>query len=332
MRRIVTDVPSSFREFRKQCIQNESFYIDQPEKNSHISSLELDAVVHLTLKSAGEILSQRYIARIIEEPSMSWLKIIESQFKNQVLVDEVADFSALQLGAMFNLTKGNRKSFFSCGDFNQRIVSSGVRSLEQIQWACPGIESQTITTVYRQSRRLNEFARLLLEVTVGDQSALGELPRNHSHIGFAPVLIENCSGTVNITLWLFERIREVEMNIRKMPTIAILVNSEDEVKPMAEELTVHLEQINLRAMPCSEGQTLGEDSDIRVFDVQHIKGLEFEAVFFVNIDQLAELKPDIFDKFLYVGATRAATYLGVSSSEKIPDSLESLREQFLDSW
>lgn len=332
MRRIVTDVPSSFREFRKQCIQNKSFYIAQPEKNSHISSSELDAVVHLTLKSAGELLSQRYIARIIEEPSMNWLKIIESQFRNQVLVDEVADFSALQLGAMFNLTKGSRKSFFSCGDFNQRIVSSGVRSLEQIQWACPGIKSQTITTVYRQSRRLNEFAKLLLEVTGGDQTALGELPKNHSHIGFAPVLIEDCSGIENVALWLFERIREVEMNIRKMPTIAVLVNSEDEVKPMAEKLTVHLEEISLRAMPCSEGQALGERSDIRVFDVQHIKGLEFEAVFFVNIDQLAELKPDIFDKYLYVGATRAATYLGVSSSGKIPGNLEDLRAQFVDSW
>ena len=28
-------------------------------------------------------------------------------------------------------------------------------------------------------------------------------------------------------------------------------------------------------------------NDVRVFDIQHIKGLEFEAVFFVGVDRLA---------------------------------------------
>lgn len=39
---------------------------------------------------------------------------------------------------------------------------------------------------------------------------------------------------------------------------------------------------------------------MRVFDIQHIKGMEFEAVFFVSIDQLATLHPALFDKYLYV--------------------------------
>ncbi|HAZ8153761.1 TPA: ATP-binding domain-containing protein [Escherichia coli] len=51
---------------------------------------------------------------------------------------------------------------------------------------------------------------------------------------------------------------------------------------------------------------------MRVFDIQHIKGMEFEAVFFVSIDQLATLHPALFGKYLYVGITRAATYLDVT--------------------
>jgi len=62
----------------------------------------------------------------------------------------------------------------------------------------------------------------------------------------------------------------------------------------------------------SWGQTVGQDNDVRVFDVQHIKGLEFEAVFFVDVDELAERLPTLFDRYLYVGATRAATYLGLT--------------------
>jgi len=51
-----------------------------------------------------------------------------------------------------------------------------------------------------------------------------------------------------------------------------------------------------------------QDNQVRVFDVQHIKGLEFEAVFFVGLDRLAKREPDIFAKYLYVGATRAALF------------------------
>ncbi len=67
--------------------------------------------------------------------------------------------------------------------------------------------------------------------------------------------------------------------------------------------------------------------------MKHIKGLEFEAVFFVGIDELAEREPELFDKFLYVGATRAATYLGLTSaSENVPVRMESIVGHFGNNW
>ena len=64
-----------------------------------------------------------------------------------------------------------------------------------------------------------------------------------------------------------------------------------------------------------------------------IKGLEFEAVFFVGLDRLVEQEPDLFDKYLYVGATRAATYLGVTVSGMVlPDRLSCLKESFRTKW
>jgi UvrD-like helicase C-terminal domain len=48
---------------------------------------------------------------------------------------------------------------------------------------------------------------------------------------------------------------------------------------------------------------------VRVFDIQHIKGLEFEAVFFVGVDELAARLPDLFDKYLYVGTSARASFL-----------------------
>lgn len=82
-----------------------------------------------------------------------------------------------------------------------------------------------------------------------------------------------------------------------------------------------------------DGNLAGQDNDVRVFDVQHIKGLEFEAVFFVGLDQLAAQRPQLFDKFLYVGATRAAMFLGlVTGKNTLPPRTEPLRERFAENW
>ena len=93
-----------------------------------------------------------------------------------------------------------------------------------------------------------------------------------------------------------------------------------------------LAEHNIQVIACREGQAVGQESNVRVFDIQHIKGLEFESVFFVGIDQLAKLQPALFDKYLYVGTTRAATYLGVTCQGIMPTAIESLRMNFCRHW
>ena len=132
--------------------------------------------------------------------------------------------------------------------------------------------------------------------------------------------------------WIARRIQEVEEAVDKMPSIAVLVDQEAEVERVAKALSQRLSAINLRAVPCSRGQILGDQSDVRVFAVQHIKGLEFEAVFFVGLDRLAAREPELFPRFLYVGATRAATYLGLVCYERLPDKIRELGIDFADRW
>ena len=105
----------------------------------------------------------------------------------------------------------------------------------------------------------------------------------------------------------------------------MLVNDEAEVNLMTENLNQYLEDLSLKAVACEEGESLGERIDTRVFDIQHINVLEFEAVFFAGVDKLATIKPELFDRFIYVGATRAATYLGMVCYESLPSKLESIR-------
>lgn len=291
----------------------------------------MDAIILLMLRKSKQLMAQNYVVKSLEEPKYSYLAVISGLFKNQIMVDEATDFSMLQLACMESLTSLKSKSFFACGDFNQRITSSGIRNQQQLSWISSHLSVETIQIVYRQSKILNAFAGELLRAQGGDLSALGIVPEESNHIGVKPVLYENAGDSGSVT-WIAERIMEVERAVQQLPTIAVLVNSEEEVKPMAEQLASYLEEINLSVVACEEGKALGEGTDIRVFDIQHIKGLEFEAVFFAGIDKLAQDKPDLFDRYLYVGTTRAATYLGLVCNSSLPASVESLRDSFDSCW
>ncbi len=170
--------------------------------------------------------------------------------------------------------------------------------------------------------------------SVGGSNPIVELPKNVDNEGVSPALLEEASDLGILTHWLANRLGEIERFLQgqPMPSTAIFVNSEEDVIPLAEQLDRLLIENNLRVVACSQGQIVGQDTDIRVFDIQHIKGLEFEAVFFVGIDRLAEKYPTLFDKYLYVGATRAATYLGLTCNHRLPRIIESLRSQFTSDW
>jgi DNA helicase IV len=224
------------------------------------------------------------------------------------------------------------QSFLACGDFNQRITEWGSRSESDLRWVFPDIDVRSINVSYRHSRQLNEFARRVALLS-SPEAPNSQLPQHVDNEGVPPVLAKGLSERTAVATWLADRIVEIERFTGSMPSIAVLVNDEEDVVPVAAVLDAALVDKNIRAVACSRGQTVGQENDVRVFDVQHIKGLEFEAVFFVDVDELARRFPGLFDKYLYVGATRAAYYLGVTTSgPSLPLKLGSLEDAFHERW
>ena len=72
--------------------------------------------------------------------------------------------------------------------------------------------------------------------------------------------------------WLASRDpRDRAKFLEQMPSIAIFVESEAEVQPLADALN-EAPGGGERASCClPEGQVMGQDNDVRVFDVQYIK-------------------------------------------------------------
>ncbi|MNR12550.1 hypothetical protein D3C85_1289120 [compost metagenome] len=222
-------------------------------------------------------------------------------------------------------------AFVACGDFNQRITEWGVRTSDDLKWVHPDLTIHPIKVSYRHSRQLNSLAHRIAQLTDEDHQEAA-LPEHVDNEGVDPILGVGLSGE-NLHQWLADRILEIEKMTGQLPSLAILVNAESEVKPLAAALDERLADHNIKCMACVDGQFTGDDADVRVFDVQHIKGLEFEGAFFIAVDRLAEHRPKLFDKFLYVGVTRAAMYLGMTTeSDRVPAAITAIEDAFVETW
>ena len=327
----IDGISTRYRAYRRSRHTKARWYSNGAIRRTDLHPLELDMLLLSILKASSTLLASIEVRRNLQDPFWTALQPIHDLYRNQIFADEATDFSPVQLACMSALSHPATRSFFACGDFNQRLSEWGARSVAEIAWADSGIAIERITIGYRQSRELNEFARTIVHIREGtDYEIL--LPAHMDREGVPPVLAENMRSNTDVGIWLANRVTEIESFVGQLPSIAILVPEEDQVIPVATALGESLAEQNINVVPCSNGQVIGQDSDIRVFDAQHIKGLEFEAVFFKDIDCLAEIYPDLFDKFLYVGATRAATYLGLTCSSTLPGSISDLRSMFSQKW
>ena len=261
--------------------------------------------------------------RLREDTRIAVLETVKQQYVTQVLVDEAPDFSPVELACMQELAHPAFRAFLACGDVRQRVTQWGMREWSELRWVSPDFERREVDVRYRQSQRLAELATAIAQLGGGEALALRP-PENVDEVDVLPILGERLKES-KLAQWLCDRILEVERSVGRLPSIAVFLDSDDQIEPLVAELGPLLREHNLDAVACREGRVVGTESQIRVFEVQYIKGLEFEAVFFVGVDRLIALYPDLFDKFLFVGVTRAATYLGVTCEENLPMILEPLR-------
>ena len=331
VRHYIDRMPARYRRFRRVQQRENHWYRPDGFSPTDVHPLEVDIMLLAMMQGSAELASGVRGLLDAANPAHSTLERLERLFRTQVLVDEATDFSPIQLACMAALTRPGTRSFFACGDFNQRVTSWGIRSIEEMRWVLPDIESQSVSVAYRQSRSLHDFAQKIAAQT-GTGVVATVLPDFAENEGVPPVLATGMPDVPTIVPWLANRISEIERSLQELPSIAVLVNDEDHVGPIAAGLGEVLTDQNIRVIPCHNGQVRGRDDAVRVFNVQHIKGLEFEAVFFIGVDRLIQNYPDLFGNFLYVGATRAATYLGVTCEQDLPIEMLGMKDAFGQLW
>lgn len=333
VKRYIDDIPKRYRSYRREQQLAGQWYQHEGFDSRDIHPLELDVVLLAILRASGELLAKADVQRNLDELAWSSLQSVMRLYRNQILVDEATDFSPIQLACMAALAHPRLRSFFACGDFNQRLTTWGARSFDELKWVYPDFDFKPVNVIYRQTRQLNDLARAIID-TLGGTQQEAQLPQHLDSDGFSPALLEQATDD-QTTAWLADRIRDIVQFYSSkggFPSTAVFVNSEAQVGPLAEALSKRLEENNILAVACHDGKVVGQENDVRIFHVEHIKGLEFEAVFFVGLDQLAQQQETLFDKYLYVGTTRAATFLGATCERNLPTAIENLRPHFCTDW
>ena len=316
--------PNRYRAFRRE--RSGTWYTELTNSQD-INGLEIDLIMLGTLSAAHRLLGKSDVKSNLQNRTWASLRNLASVQSAQIYVDEATDFSPLQLSCMSKLSSTSTNSFFASGDFNQRLTPHGTRKLSELEWAVEGIKVREISVPYRQSRPLAEFANNILELRVKQEIGEQSLERDEVQ----PALLTSSGSLEGSIGWVADRIKEVERFLGELPTTAVFVNDDSQIALVAERLQGDLRSSNIKVEACFDGRILGQGQNVRVFSIDHIKGLEFEAVFFLSVDELAKDRPELFTKYLYVGATRAATYLGLTCIGDAPPPIK-MHNQFVDHW
>ncbi len=296
-------------------------------KQRSVCSGELDLLLFATLETVHQLWNL-IIDETVRVPSK--IKHLSTLLRVNICIDEVTDFSPLEVACMEKFAVPRTGGITICGDLMQRVTSRGIDDWCQLDIFSRGFIGHELAIAYRQTGRLFAIAKDLFLAKTGLESVdfMSAYPIQNTD----PPALAVCLDTVDgIASWVSERIFEIfGLCDQHLPTIAILVPDSDSIEAIASKLRALLVPAGIEVDASPSGALLGNPSRIRIFPVTAIKGLEFEAVFYVDLDIMAKLQPDLIDKYVYVGLSRARSFLAVTYRESFPSELDEIVGHFID--
>ncbi len=232
-----------------------------------------------------------------------------------LMVDEVQDFSPLELAVLLDATSAQR-SVTLAGDTAQAIApehgfSDWAALLDFLEIAHERVEPLRVS--YRSTREIVDAAEHVLGPLLGDIRPVA--PR-----AGAPVESFPFSSAGESAEFLSHALKEL---VRAEPeaSVALLARHPEQARLYYEAL-VNSEVPNLRLV---SDQDFSFTAGIDVTDVRQSKGLEFDIVILLEVTETSYPASDDARRLLHVAMTRAAHQLWVSytgaPSPLLPDGL-----------
>jgi len=230
-------------------------------------------------------------------------------------IDEATDFSACDIYAMQSLLTREFNSLTLCGDMMQRLTTYGIKSWDELN----SIVSEPIVvemrTSYRQSKKLLDVARQLYIDTMNETPNYKAFMKSSKVPAPLAFVSENETSKIR---WISKRISEVYRAYgEQLPSIAIFVNDKGYIPRFIESLQSmeFFSENKVIVLDGTNGATGMSENHICVYPIDVVKGMEFDVVFFHNIDN-ASVNMDLLKRYIYVGVSRAAFFLGITMNEQ----------------
>lgn len=334
---ILREIPMVYKKYRREQLNLKSTnwnlaILDElvkKDRNSRIHSDEQALLLSFVNKIVLKI-SRSFQVQFnsINHPYINGFK---NHCKPVIGIDEATDFSIIDLLAINSLGHPELSSLTLSGDLMQRMTSEGLTSWQDFTQLIPNSEVKDLKISYRQSPTLLSLAKTIYQKSTG-QEANYESYIEKDEAEPKPLMLISSNEEEKLQ-WIADRIHEIYRAYGdSIPSIAIFLPEENQLETFASQLggLDTLADVGILVKACRDGQVLGDKNTVRVFSIKVIKGLEFESVFFHNIDELQKqnLANDLFLKYLYVGLSRATFYLGLTISNKLPDEISFIADNF----
>lgn len=108
--------------------------------------------------------------------------------------------------------------------------------------------------------------------------------------------------------WMVARLREVYAAYNKeMPSVGVFIPNGESVDRFVRRLR---EEDDLGEIRIESGGETTASRAVKVYELNEVKGMEFEVVFFYDLDKALQGDDrDMMSRYLYVGISRATSHL-----------------------
>ena len=313
----INKIPQMYKQFRKELVaQTEPIYdidllanIIKKDNNRCLHADEQNLLLGFINNTLIDF-SKRYRNRFNELKGRS-AKSYKENSRPIIGIDEATDYTMMDFYCMISFRYNEFSSITLSGDLMQGMRKNGIGNWDALKELFPKMEKFSLNISYRQSPTLVEMARELYKDSLGEYPTYNSKdPKREDEA--KPILLVSDDMSEKAA-WICNRIVDIYKKYDLLPSIAIFVGDEVNVDEFIEAIEDTYILKGIEVVNCSGGRTLDSKEVVRVFRLSEIKGMEFEAAFFYDIDTAIQgQSKDLMRRNLYVGVSRAASHLAAT--------------------
>lgn len=262
-----------------------------------------------------------------------YVQAFKESVRNVIGIDEATDYSLLDYYFMVSFRHYEFSSITLCGDLMQGLNSNGISDWNEIkEFNLPNLEVKSLNISYRQLPTLLDMARELYYDDLGFYpSYKSEMERSATEPN--PLMLISDDEWEKAE-WISQRILDI-LNIydNELPSVAIFVGENVDIRQFIERISDVGLLSGIDIVDCSGDRQLQNKEMVRVFRLSEVKGMEFEAAFFYDIDEaLSSHDEKSMRRYLYVGISRATSHLAATMTSDYNQNIIKYFDTETDSW